>query len=162
MRDITSSGFVIIADTRAFALDRAAMKAWRKRWPNFMPWELDSDDFSLRLLVKALDSLQAVRTAYGRPMRVTCAYRNPFHNQRVGGKENSQHLLGTAFDIVVNNRPEAESLERLFTNAGFTAIGRYPSRFFMHIDMRPAKPSGKLYQWGRKWSYMSRNGGGGW
>jgi uncharacterized protein YcbK (DUF882 family) len=84
-------------------------------------------------------------------MRVTCAYRNPAHNKRVGGKANSQHLAGTAFDIAVPSMDYAREVERLAIEEGFTAIGRYPSRHFIHIDMRPRKPSGALYRWGGRW-----------
>jgi uncharacterized protein YcbK (DUF882 family) len=127
------------------------MRAWRQRWPNFAPAELDSDDWSLLIDELALDALQRVRTRIGHPVRITCAYRNPWHNKRVGGSQHSQHLKGLAFDIAVTSKTRAQLIEKLAIEEGFTAIGRYPKRHFIHIDMRPAKASGRLYRWGQKW-----------
>ena len=124
------------------------LKAWKKRWPNFLPQEFDSDDFSLKLYIPALDGLQRVRTRLGRPLRITSAYRSPKHNRRVGGKKNSQHALGKAFDIALPRKSDGPLIEKLARSEGFTGIGRYPKRHFIHIDMRPPKPSGAIYQWG--------------
>ena len=139
-----------IKDTRLMSVDD--MKRWKSLWPNFSPSELDSDDWSLVLSTRALIALQAVRDSLNKPMRITCAYRNPAHNKRVGGSPNSQHLKGTAFDIVVPDMDYARELERIAIDEGFTAIGRYPARHFIHIDMRPRKPSGGLYRWGKAWT----------
>ena len=109
-------------------------KSWAKRWPNFKPQELDSDDFSLVISVDALDALQRVRDEYGKPMRVTCAYRNPRHNKRVGGRPGSSHLAGVAFDIAIPNTAAGKRIEKLAVKHGFTGIGRYPSRLsLIHI-----------------------------
>lgn len=139
-----------IPDTRKMSADD--MLRWNSLWPNFSPYELDSDDWSLEVNTRALIGLQSVRDRLNKPMRVTCAYRNPAHNKRVGGSPNSQHLKGTAFDIAVPDMAYAKELERLAIDEGFTAIGRYPGRHFIHIDMRPPKPTGGLYRWGKAWS----------
>lgn len=49
-----------------------------------------------KLLVNedALDRLQALRNALGKPMIINSAYRSPEHNRRVGGAKASQHLEG--------------------------------------------------------------------
>lgn len=140
-----------IKDTRN--IDAATFTAWRLRWPDFRPSELDSDDWSLIISETALDGLQWIRDQLGQPIRITCAYRTKAHNERVKSRagERSQHRKGTAFDIAVPNRRYAERIEALAIEAGFTAIGRYPGRSFIHIDMRPPKASGKLYRWGPQW-----------
>ena len=136
-------------DTRH--MTKREIRDWRKRYPSFSPYELDSDDWSLSIDSNALDSLQIIRDKLNSPIRVTSAYRNPFHNKRVGGSRNSQHLKGVAFDIAVPNKSYAVRVEQLAIEEGFTAIGRYPSRHFIHIDMRPRKKTGGLFRWGARW-----------
>ena len=116
---------------------------------NFKPQELDSDDFSIVVYAPALDALQSIRDEYGKPIKITSAYRNPKHNKRVGGRPQSSHLKGYAFDIAAATLTDAKKIEKLALKYGFTAIGRYPAKYFIHIDMRPPKASGKIYQWGR-------------
>lgn len=115
----------------------------------------------MRLSLKALRGVNELRERFGDAISCTCAYRNKRHNRRVGGKEDengnptSQHYYGTAFDLVVSSRRMAEMIEAIALALGFTAIGRYPSRYFIHIDMRRPKPSGTPYRWGRSWAAMS-------
>jgi zinc D-Ala-D-Ala carboxypeptidase len=132
-----------IPDTRSISAD--AWQEWQCRWPNFQPYELDSRDWSLNINTYALDGLQAIRTEWGRAMRITSAYRSPAHNAAVGGADKSQHLLGTAFDVAVRSSDEGRRLEALARKHGATGIGRYPASKFIHIDWR----KGRRATWGR-------------
>lgn len=157
---VITDDMVYVPDTRELAQSRSLMKKWKKRWPNVMPWEIDTRDFSLRMSVKALDAWQRVRYDFGKAMYITCACRNWPHNEAVGGKRNSDHLtegprggerLCTAFDVGIANVAEGRLLEKLAIKHGFNAIGRYPVSRFIHFSMRKPKPSGAIYQWGT-WS----------
>ena len=53
------------------------------------------------------DKLQALRTALDKPLLITSAYRSAAHNKRVGGATHSQHRLGKAFDIRMENQNPA-------------------------------------------------------
>ena len=44
--------------------------------------------------------LESMRDAVRVPLRVTSGYRSPQHNAAVGGVETSQHMDGTAADVV--------------------------------------------------------------
>ena len=70
------------------------------RWPNFSPGEIACRGTG-KLLVNeaALDRLQALRDALGKPFIVRSAYRSPEHNRAVGGAKRSKHMAGTAFDV---------------------------------------------------------------
>ena len=80
--------------------------------------------------------LQALRKRVGRPITINSGYRTPEHNRRVGGAANSQHLLGTAVDIVINGLTPQEVADE-GEKIGFTGIGVY--RTFTHLDVRPNK-----------------------
>jgi len=148
---------VVVTDTRRFARDAVTMAEWRSRWPNVMPWEIHTRDFSVRMSTKALDAWQDVRSDFGKAMFITSGCRNWAHNEAVGGKANSDHLTedkhgtprdATAFDVAISSVSEGRELERLAVKYGFNAIGRYPVSRFIHFSMRPPKASGKIYQWG--------------
>ncbi|KFC62791.1 putative exported protein [Devosia sp. LC5] len=116
---------------------RFPMSEWR--WPNFSPQEIASKGEGELLIDEAsMDKLQALRTALGKPLIITSAYRSAAHNARVKGAKNSQHRLGKAFDVMMTNQDPA-AFERAARAAGFTGFGHYPKSGFMHIDTGPAR-----------------------
>lgn len=117
---------------------------WDKLAPNFSPEEIASKgDGSISVVKNALIGLQRVRDKYKAPLKINSAYRDKAHNVKVGGSPNSQHLLGTAFDISIKDKKMGRELEKIAKEVGFTGIGRYST--FIHIDMRP---SNRLHEWG--------------
>lgn len=113
------------------------MSEWR--WPNFSPQEVASKGEGELLIDEAsMDKLQALRTALGKPLLITSAYRSAKHNTRVGGAARSQHRLGKAFDVVMTNHDPAH-FESAARAVGFTGFGHYPKSNFMHIDTGPAR-----------------------
>lgn len=120
-------------------------RSWRDfplsewRWPNFSPQEVASKGEGELLIDEAsMDKLQRLRTALGKPLLITSAYRSAAHNARVKGATNSQHRLGKAFDVMMTNQDPA-AFERAARAAGFTGFGHYPKSGFMHIDTGPAR-----------------------
>lgn len=96
-----------------------------------------------------IDELEVVRQSYGDSVVIESGYRCPSHNKAVGGKENSAHLAGLAADI----RPKLliiDELDKLYDLCynNFSNIGDGRRKKFIHVDVRPAKPTGK-----RKWIY---------
>lgn len=92
------------------------------------------DDVSLELV----NVLQDVRDYFGQPVRVTSACRCAEHNKDVGGSVRSQHLLGTAADIVVSKTSHRLVQDYLEGKHPDTyGIGRYKT--FTHIDTRKNK-----------------------
>lgn len=118
---------------------------FRKRWPNFSPHEIAcKGDGKLGLDFHALDCLQALRVALGRPVYLTSAYRSPEHNAAVGGATYSQHLKGKAFDGKQHNQ-DPQEFESVARQVGFTGFGFYPKSNFIHVDTGPAR------EWGTRW-----------
>lgn len=120
---------------------------WDKLAPNFSPKELASKgDESIVVVKNALKSLQRMRDIYGKPLRINSAYRDKAYNVKIGGSPNSQHLLGTAFDIHINDKKMGRELEAIAIEVGAGGIGRYNT--FIHVDFRPKKADGSYAQWG--------------
>lgn len=109
---------------------------------NFKVREFRCQDGSDVILVapELVTVLQKIRTHFARPVTITSAYRTPTHNKRENGEPFSQHLYGTAADIVVTGVTPAKVaayVETLMPNKG--GIGIYTKRGFTHIDVRKKK-----------------------
>lgn len=82
-----------------------------------------------------LRRLEELRAALGaHPITITSGYRCPDHNAAVGGHPSSEHMDGTATDVVVRGvDPDtvADCAERLGV---FGGVGRYDT--FTHLDGR--------------------------
>ena len=88
-----------------------------------------------------ITALQLLRDQVGVPIDVISGYRCPAHNHAVGGKGTSQHLFGTAADIMIQGMSVAKMYTAaaqisLFSRGG---IGIYPDRGFIHVDVRPIR-----------------------
>lgn len=93
-----------------------------------------------------LELLQPMRKALGRPIHIASGYRCSAHNKAVGGAELSQHMRGTAADIIVRGLSEQcvyNILDgHLLSNdrIGPGGLGNYPS--FIHVDIRETDAEG--------------------
>lgn len=82
--------------------------------------------------------LEDIRNHFGKVVTIHSGCRCAKHNKSVNGANKSQHLLGTAADIVVKNRPPAlvaDYLEQKYPDK--YGVGRYQT--FTHIDVRTNK-----------------------
>lgn len=86
--------------------------------------------------------LQTVRNAIGRPIHVTSGYRCRQHDANVGSSSRpgaGPHTLGIAADIVVYGM-SADDLAKYCKDAGFSGIGVYRKKGFVHVDVRSREP----------------------
>lgn len=75
----------------------------------------------------AVEVLQPIRDAWGKPIVVSSGYRCPKLNAAVGGVKNSQHILGQAADIKASNPAENGKLHALIKRmikAGTIKVGQ--------------------------------------
>ncbi len=85
-----------------------------------------------------MDILQAIRTKYGRPMKVNSGFRCQAHDQAVGGA--GVHPTGCAGDFGVAGE-DAFHLTKIAFALGITGYGSKQkgpwSKRFLHIDTLP-------------------------
>ncbi len=84
-------------------------------------------------LIEVLDAMSEV---HGEKLELSCAYRCPEHNAEVGGVENSQHVLGTAADVLCPDDITVDELAELAEECGADGIGTYYDDEFVHVDVR--------------------------
>lgn len=87
---------------------------------------------------KLVETLETIREHFGVPVTVSSGIRCKTHNTNAGGVSKSQHMEGTAADIVVKGVPVSEVVkyaETLMPKTG--GIGTYKT--FTHIDVRSVK-----------------------
>jgi len=87
-----------------------------------------------------LQTVEKIRTHFGKPVVVNSSCRCPKHNAKVGGAENSQHKKGRAADIVVKSVDPAVVAD--YAESLGVSVGRYST--FTHVDSR----SGPVARWG--------------
>lgn len=110
---------------------------WGK-YPNFNANEFKcSHCGSEGIKESLLDKLQAMRTEYGKPMRITSGYRCPKHPIESVKTTPGAHALGLAADIGVEGA-EAHRVLALAMKHGFNGIGvqQKGSGRFIHVDVR--------------------------
>lgn len=88
--------------------------------------------------IDLIDKLNRLRHKIGRPIYVTSAYRCKDHNNLIGGKSQSKHLIGIAADITVVDRQLYDKLVKEASRL-FNGIGVYKDKNFLHVDIRKKK-----------------------
>ena len=115
--------------------------------PDFKVRELRCRDGSDTVMVDETLTvvLQCIREHFGKPVTITRGYRTASHNAKVGGSKSSQHLLGRAADIQVQDTdPLAVAAYAESLMPGWGGVGRYPvkagrAKGWVHVDTRPNK-----------------------
>lgn len=80
--------------------------------------------------------LEQLRDSVGKPLVIASGYRCPMHNKAVNGAPKSQHLLGTAADVIATGIG-VDALAQAAERIGFGGIGKYHRQQFVHVDVRP-------------------------
>lgn len=86
--------------------------------------------------------LQQLRTAYGKPMKITSGFRDYSHPvEAKKERKNGAHPTGKAADIAVD-RQNAYEVLKLAMELGFTGIGvkQHGSGRFLHVDTIEGSP----------------------
>jgi uncharacterized protein YcbK (DUF882 family) len=115
---------------------------------NFSKSEFDSKDGAempsnvLCNIRELATNLQVLRATLGKSIKINSGYRSPSHNKKVGGVSNSQHVKGTASDIVVSGlspKQVAVTIEKLIAEGKMKEGGIGIYNTFTHYDIRGTK-----------------------
>ena len=102
----------------------------------------------LENVLKLAVNLQTIRNEAGCAIHINSAYRSPAHNRAIGGAhkivdgkrvETSQHVLGTAADLVSRNHTPLQLhslIESLIERGKISQGGLGLYRSFCHYDIR--------------------------
>ena len=108
---------------------------WRF-YPNFKADEFNCSHCGKNeMKPEFMGKLQALRSAYGKPMKITSGYRCPKHPIEAAKAKPGAHASGCACDIGVVGA-EAHQILKLALQMGFTGIGvqQKGSGRFIHLD----------------------------
>ncbi len=123
---------------------------------NFKSTEFDCHGFgccnSTDISLQLVDILQEVRDHFKKSVTVNSGFRCKVHNKAVGGASKSNHLKGSAADIVVSG-VEPKEVAKFLESIGVLGIGLYP--WGCHVDTRTKK----AFWYGDKQEYRSTFGG---
>ena len=97
-----------------------------------------------------LARLERLRERLGRPLVVTSGIRCAWQNQRVGGVDGSEHVLGRAADLAMPTSPERYAvIEANFTVPTlFTRLG--VGGTFVHVGVSDELASKVLWVYGQR------------
>lgn len=107
----------------------------KKLSANFSVKEFACKDGTDKILIadELVTKLQQIRDYFNQPIIINSAYRTESHNKKVGGSPNSQHLKGTAADIVINGVAPL-LIAQYAEYIGCGGVGLYGG--FTHVDVR--------------------------
>ena len=90
-----------------------------------------------RMQPEFMEKLQALRSQFGKPLRVTSGYRCPDHPIEKAKPHPGMHATGLAADIGVQDG-DAVSVLHLALGLGFRGIGvqQKGAGRFLHLDLR--------------------------
>lgn len=105
------------------------------RYPNFSPAEFACKHTGkCQMQAEFLERLQALRTEFGRSMRITSGYRHPTHPVEARKlHSNGEHTKGACADIACDNGADRYRLVQLALKHGFTRIG--VAKTFLHLGI---------------------------
>lgn len=119
-----------------------------KPYPNFSAAEFNCRHTGQNhMSAQFMARLQAMRTEYGRPMRITSGYRHPTHPVEARkGHSSGEHTRGTCADIACTSGDERFALVQLALKHGFHRIGIAGT--FLHLGLGgPGLPSQVIWEY---------------
>jgi zinc D-Ala-D-Ala carboxypeptidase len=103
---------------------------------NFGTYVANSGVDTFCLSPKLRFAIGAIEGRFGRKVVVSSGYRDPSHNDRVGGADDSYHMKCMAADIFIPGVSKRSLIAVAYRERLVGGLGCYPGRQFIHIDVR--------------------------
>ena len=103
---------------------------------NFGMYVAHSEVNTFCLSPKLRFAIAALEGRFGRKVVVSSGYRDPNHNNDVGGADNSYHMKCMAADIFIPGVSKQKLIAAAYREGLVGGLGCYPDRTFIHIDVR--------------------------
>ncbi len=81
-------------------------------------------------------AIAALEGRFGRKVVVSSGYRDPLHNGKAGGADDSYHMKCMAADIFIPGVSKSSLIAAAYRESLVGGLGCYPGRTFIHIDVR--------------------------
>lgn len=101
--------------------------------------DLEIQSLDKRLIVM----LDQLRSEAEMPIIITCGYRSPEDNEKIGGVKDSAHTLGLAVDIRCGDSLTRYKLVRAAYRVGFKRIGAETAH--LHLDISETLPQNVMF-----------------
>ena len=88
----------------------------------------------LQIESSVLETIDRIRSMYGKPMNITSGARCLSYNESIGSKDTSPHPKGLAIDTAAPTHNDKAKLVQWGITYGAKGIGIYPIRNFIHLD----------------------------
>ncbi len=115
---------------------------------NYRPYKKDFGTYVTSTKVNALCLSPTLRYVlwefegyFGKKIVMNSGYRTPWYNANVGGAAKSLHMKCMAADFFIPGIPKQKLIAFAKRNRLIGGLGCYPSRKFIHIDVRE-RPKG--------------------
>jgi zinc D-Ala-D-Ala carboxypeptidase len=108
---------------------------------NFGMFVANSGVDTFCLVPKLRMAIFGIESFFGRKVVVSSGYRDPAHNARAGGKEDSYHMKCMAADIFIPGIDKGRLIALAYRSSLIGGLGCYPGQTFIHIDVRD-RPQG--------------------
>ena len=108
---------------------------------NFGTYVANKDVETFCLVPPLRFAIASLEAHFGRKVVVSSGYRDPFHNARVGGQDDSFHMKCMAADIFIPGVDKRRLIAAAYREGLIGGLGCYPGRSFIHIDVR-SRPRG--------------------
>lgn len=113
-------------------------------------------DVAKNILSIAIE-LDKIRSAWGKPLRITSWYRPAAVNRQIGGASRSQHICGRGVDLCPVVAGEIYAFQEWLDERWYGALGWGAKRGFVHIDNRNLKGFESGGEKGVRWAYYIKS-----
>jgi len=121
-----------------FASSGDAYKGYGQNWGTYVA-HANVDTFCLSPKLRV--AIAEFEGHFGKKVVVSSGYRDPFHNTKVGGADQSMHMKCMAADFFIPGVNKGKLIAFAMRTGVVGGLGCYPGKSFIHVDVRD-RPNG--------------------